>query len=168
MKITRPGFASFAIIDPSKKVQEEGQYTIFVVAETPDPDSIINEARQRGFEIRYHYTDVENDEGGSVPVRMIVTEIPPGHIQPFHIHENCYEITVVERGEVSYVEHDFLEREDTEKVKEAAETLKEGDMVFDDKGKRHTVANFSSEYTKVITTQTPKPYGLEFKPDWKR
>ena len=167
MKITHPGFVSFAVIDPSKEIQEEGQYTPYVVSETNDIDSIIRSAREKNFEVRYHYKDIKNNEGGSVPVKLIITEIPPGYVQPFHVHKNCYEITIVEQGEVSYIEDDSLAREDICGIKEASKILDEGDMVFDDEGKRHTVANFSSAYAKVITTQTPKPYSSDFNPDWK-
>ena len=168
MKIIHPGFTSFAIIDPAKKIKEEGQYKQFFVSETNDPRSIIDDAREKNFEIRYHYTDIRNNEGGSVPVKLIRTEIPPGYIQPFHIHKNCYEITVVERGEVAYIEDDSLEREDIQNVQKASRVLLEGDMVFDDTGKRHTVANFSATYAKVLTTQTPKPYTQDFVPDWEQ
>jgi quercetin dioxygenase-like cupin family protein len=166
MRITSPGFISFAIIDPAKKVKEEGQYKKFFVSETDDFRAIIDDARKKNLEIRYHYTDIENNEGGTVPVRLILTEIPPGHIQPFHVHKNCYEITVVEHGEVSYIEDDSLGNEDRQEIKNNSKVLRTGDMVFDDNGKRHTVANFSDAYAKVLTTQTPKPYAQAFAPDW--
>lgn len=166
MRITSPGFVSFAIIDPSKKIQQDGQYKKFFVAETGDFQAIIDDARKNNFEIRYHFTDNKNNEGGVVPVKLIITEIPPGHVQPFHVHKNCYEITVVERGEVSYIEDDSLSNEDVQEIKNTSKVLRTGDMVFDDNGKRHTVANFSDTYVKVITTQTPRPYAQAFMPDW--
>lgn len=166
MKITSPGFVSFAIIDTSKKVHEDGQYKKFFVSETSDFHSVIESARQKNFEIRYHYMNVKNNEGGFVPFKMIVTEIPPGHIQPFHVHKNCYEITVVQHGEVSYIEDEFLGNEDVQDIKRISKILREGDMVFDDNSKRHTVANFSDVYVKVLTMQTPKPYTQDFAPDW--
>ena len=166
MKIASPGFVSFAVIDPSKEMQENGQYKKFFVLETSDFQAIIDDARKRSFEIRYHYTDIKNNEGGSVPVKLIRTEIPSGYVQPFHVHKNCYEITIVEHGEVSYIESDSLNREDVQDIKKMSKILREGDMVFDDNSKRHTVANFSATYVKVVTTQTPKPYSQTFTPDW--
>lgn len=168
MKITSPGFISFAVIDPSKRVQEDGQYTRYIVSETDDMNSIIDDARKKNFEIRYHYMNIKNNEGGTVPVKLIRTEVPPGYVQPFHIHKNCYEITVVEQGEVFYAEDDSLNRDDIQEVRKISEVLKEGDMVFDDSGKRHTVANFSTVYAKTMTTQTPKPYNQDFTPDWEQ
>ncbi|MDD3531272.1 MAG: cupin domain-containing protein [Candidatus Pacebacteria bacterium] len=168
MKISSPGFVSFAIIDPAKKMGEEGQYTKYTVSETDDIDTHIGEARRNNFEIRYHYVDIRNNEGGTVPMKLIRTEIPPRYVQPFHIHKNCYELTVVEQGEVSYLEDDLLEREDIERIQKISRILREGDMVFDNEGKRHTVANISDAYVRVLTVQTPKPYTQDFIPDWQQ
>jgi hypothetical protein len=168
MKIRHPGFVSFAVIDPSKKINEEGQYKKFTVLEVDNFLDIIADAREKNFEIRYHYNDVKNNEGGTVPVKFIITEIPPGHIQPFHTHNNCYEITVVDCGEVYYVEDDVLDVTDTQGVKKVARLLRERDMVFDDEAKRHTVANFSDKYARLLTTQTPRPYSKDFVPDWSK
>ena len=49
-------------------------------------------------EKRQYYLFREKDP--DYPLELIITEVPPGHTQPFHAHETIDEITVVLHGEV--------------------------------------------------------------------
>lgn len=48
-------------------------------------------------EQRHYYLFREKDP--NFPLELIITEVPPGHTQPFHSHETIDEITVVLHGE---------------------------------------------------------------------
>jgi len=49
-------------------------------------------------EKRHYYLFRERDP--NYPLELIITEIPPGHTQPFHAHKTIDEITVVLYGEI--------------------------------------------------------------------
>lgn len=156
------GAQSIAVIDPSKKRGEDGQYTKYPQAD----DSIIEQARDNNCEIRWYYTELATGQGETVPLKVIITEIPAGHVQPFHTHENIHEFSVVLKGRITVIDSVDLVEEDKADIKDNGTVLNGGDAVVESPGVRHTVANFSDEPAVFITHQTIRT-DAEFEPDWK-
>jgi len=168
MKITHPGFSKTAIIDTTKKYGESGQYRL-LSASKKGLKVELAKARKKKFEVRYDY-DLIRAAGKKLPFRFIITDIPPGHVQPFHTHQNLHEVTIVLSGNVWYIENNTLSEIASSKneLKRKGVNLSEGDLVIDDKIKRHTVANFSRSYARMITIQSSKKEGTNLVTDWVR
>ncbi|TSC54581.1 MAG: hypothetical protein LiPW30_47 [Parcubacteria group bacterium LiPW_30] len=166
MKITHPGFSKAAVIDTTKKYGEKGQYKLFSSSSFGLKNILVN-AKKKNFEVRHDY-DLIKVMGKKLPFRFIVTDIPPRHIQPFHTHKSLHEITIVISGEIFYIESNKLSEINTSKseIKKNGTKLVEGDLVIDDKIKRHTIANFSKKYARMITIQSAKKTGINLVTDW--
>lgn len=164
MKMDFPGFSKVAFIDPKKKFGEEGQY-VACYPKNKKMTRLIASARKKGMEIRYDYSLL----GDRTPYRFIITEIPPGHVQPFHSHKNLCEMTIVLSGEIFYIESKVLTESSSRSLlkKEGKKLVTEG-RVVDTSWKRHTVANFSKKYAKMITIQSDNTERVSFVADWVR
>jgi len=166
MKIIRKGL-EVAIINPKKKIGEPGQYQSFKSGGTETAKAVAA-AKMTGCEIRSYYKDLITLNGEVVPAKVIVTEIPPGHIQPFHTHDNVHEITVVDEGSIMAVDSNDLKEEDRAKLLEIGTVLEQGDMVIEDPNVRHTVLNHTGHYATLTTVQVSRIKVEEFSADWKR
>ena len=166
MKITRPGFSKVAVIDTAKKYGDKGQYRL-LSSSRKGLKRELTKAKKSKFEVRYDY-DLMKAGGKKLPFRFIITDIPPGHIQPFHKHKNLHELTIVLEGDILYIESDKLSESQSSrnKIKKTGMRLSVGDLVIDDKIKRHTVANFSKSYARMITIQSAKKKGANLIRDW--
>lgn len=167
MQILKRGHSGIAVIDPKKRPGERGQYVKYA-ANDPDLAIILSSARSAGYEIRYYFSDVKTIAGEVIPLRIVVTEIPPGHVQPFHAHETVHEVSVVNEGTITEIESDVLEETDFAALKRAGTKLLAGDTVVEEPGKRHTIANFTGKYAKFTTTQSARMQREKFASDWKR
>ena len=165
MKITHPGFSKAAVINTTKKYGDTGQYRL-LSAKNEGLKATLATARKNHFELRYDY-DLIKAAGKKLPFRFIVTEIPPGYVQPFHTHRNLHELTIVLEGSILYIESDSLtEGHQKSELKKKGMKLSLGDLVIDDTIKRHTIANFSKTYARVITIQSSKKEGANLVTDW--
>src|SRR3990167_10817466 len=106
MKITQPGFSKAAVIDTTKKYGDKDQYSLFS-ASKKDLKNDLKQAKKNKYEVRYDY-DLIKAAGKKLPFRFIITDIPPGHTQPFHTHKNLHELTIVLEGTVFYIESNEL------------------------------------------------------------
>ncbi|HEY9585354.1 MAG TPA: cupin domain-containing protein [Candidatus Paceibacterota bacterium] len=167
MQILKKGHSGVAVIDPKKRAGEPGQYVKWG-ADDPDLALVLSAARSAGCEIRYYFNDVKTIAGEVIPLKIVVTEIPPGHVQPFHIHETVHEVSVVNEGTITEIESDVLEESDVAVLKKAGTKLSAGDTVVDEPEKRHTIANFTRKYAKFTTTQSARMAREKFSSDWKR
>jgi len=114
---------------------------------------------------------VENiaaENGGVIPLKYVITEVPPGHVQPFHSHTNVDEINLINSGEVYFIESETLTEQDVGSIREQGTLLRAGDVIVSSSDKRHTVANLSGSYVLLIGTISAKESAAEFKPDWRR
>ena len=168
MKITHPGFSAAAVIDTAKKYGERGQYRLLPVPKK-NLKTELARAKKNKFEVRYDY-DLIKAASRKLPFRFIITDIPPGHVQPFHQHRNLHEVTIVLDGRVSYIESDTLSETASHKneLKKKGAELVAGDIVVDDTIRRHTIANFSRAYARMITIQSAKKRGADLVHDWAR
>lgn len=166
MKITHPGFSNAAVIDTTKKYGDKGQYRL-LSASAKNLKVILANAKKNRFEVRYDY-DLIKAASKKLPFRFIITDIPPGHAQPFHTHKNLHELTIVLEGDVFYVESDELSEitSSRSELKQKGVKLSVGDLVIDDTIRRHTVANFSNTYARMITIQSSKKEGANLVTDW--
>lgn len=167
MQILHKESLEVAVIDPRKKVGEEGQYMRYR-GDYPDLDRILDHARANNLEIRRYVENIAARDGGIVPLKYVLTEVPPMHVQPFHSHTNVDEINLVNAGEIYFIESETLSECDIEQIREQGTLLYSGDVVVSEAEKRHTVANLSDTYAFLIGTISAKDSVLEFRPDWKR
>jgi quercetin dioxygenase-like cupin family protein len=167
MQILQKESLEVAIIDPRKRIGEEGQYVRYK-GDHPYLDQILDEARTAGLEIRRYVENIAARGGGIVPLKYVLTEVPPMHVQPFHSHTNVDEINLVNSGEIYFIESETLSESDTEQIRELGTLLRAGDVVVSEAEKRHTVANLSDRYAFLIGTISAKDSVAEFRPDWKR
>lgn len=167
MQILQKETLEVAIIDPRKELGEEGQYVRYK-GNHPHLGQILDDARARGLEIRRYVENIAGRGGGIVPLKYVLTEVPPMHVQPFHSHTNVDEINLVNAGEVYFIESETLSERDVEQIREHGTLLRAGDAVVSEAEKRHTVANLSSAYAFLIGTISAKDSVSEFRPDWKR
>jgi quercetin dioxygenase-like cupin family protein len=84
--------------------------------------------------------------------KMVVTHIPPGHIQNEHRHDRLSEITLVLRGTIR-----VAERSNGHQV---GEELGEGDMVVFSPGTFHNVENATSSISTTLTLKMVAPADL--------
>ena len=168
MKIAHPGFSKTAIIDTTKKYGDIGQYRLLSAFKKGLKTELAH-AKKNRFEVRYDY-DLIKAGNKKLPFRFIITDIPPGHIQPFHTHQNLHEVTIVLNGNIWYIENEKLSEiaSNRSELKKKGVGLSVGDLVIDDKIKRHTVANFSRAYARMITIQSSKKEGANLVRDWIR
>jgi len=153
-----------AIIDPLKRYGEPGQY-VTCAGDHPDLQKIIASARRQRHEIRYHYKNLaEGDE--KLAAQVIVTEIPPNHVQLFHKHERLHEMTIVQKGSIIAIDSETLTRHDREEIREQGTEHFTGDMVIAGTGKRHTIMNPNPFWVSITTIQTARIPLNEFPHDW--
>lgn len=166
MKITHPGFSKAAIIDTEKKYGEKGQYRL-LPASKKNLRNVLERAKKNKHEVRYDY-DLIKAAGKKLPFRFIITDIPPDHVQPFHKHKDSHELTIVLDGSVSYIESGELSETASSKsdLRKKEKKLSTGDLVIDDTNRRHTIANFSDSYARMITIQYAKKKGADMIRDW--
>ena len=163
------GKTKIAIINPAKKFGDAGQY-ITQEGSIKDMEMLAVEARRTKKEIRWYYRDLVTAADETVASQIIVTEIPPKHVQPFHTHHTLHEVTLVISGQIAAIDSKFL----SENVR--FETLKENagailgpmQMVVEGPGTRHTIMNVGEEYALLVTTQTARIPLEEFPHDWHR
>ncbi|MBI2624119.1 cupin domain-containing protein [Candidatus Parcubacteria bacterium] len=172
MRVIRRGMEEIAVIDPRKKYGESGQYVSYDCTKDPKLNivAILAAARAERMEIRYYYRKMTSMAGESVPVKVIITEIPPGHVQPFHTHLLIHEVTHVDEGELIAIESADLTEEDWALIVTQGEVLNPGDTVLEEPGVRHTVMNRDPErYCLITTVQADRTISPEqFKSDWIR
>lgn len=157
-----------AIIDPAKKYGEEGQYVTYE-GSLEELEDVAEKARWTRKEVRWYYRDLRDDSDDPVASQVIVTEIPPGHIQPFHTHRTLHEVTIVMHGEIRAVDSDHLEEgSPARELFDAGRVIKERCMVVEGPGTRHTIYNTSQNYATMVTIQTARIPLDEFPHDWER
>ena len=71
-------------------------------------------------------------------------------------------------GDIWYIENEKLSEitSNRSELKKKGVKLFVGNLVIDDKIKRHTVANFSRAYARMITIQSAKKEGTDLVRDW--
>lgn len=170
MKIFPIGEAfKIAVIDPSKPFGAEGQYVGY-----EGPIERLNRlaalACREGKEVRRYYRDLSTFAGGeTVASQIILTDIPPGHVQPFHTHKTLHEISLTTAGEIISVESDDLtETTPLMQLVEVGEVVPVGKLVVQDCEVRHTVLNASDAYATFVTIQTARIPLAKFPHDWHR
>jgi len=170
MLIIRKGMASIAFIDPAKKPREAGQFTHFSAEQLAGRDIalLVAEYTAKRFEIRIYFKEIRTQEGVKVPAKVIITYMPAGHVQPFHWHEDLYEVITVDESEVIAIDHPSLQETDIEEIRRLGTILREGDMVVQSTGTRHTIANLSNGYARTTCVQTPITSYEDSFGDWKR
>jgi len=176
MVVIRRGVMEIAIIDPKKGYWESGQYVKYDARKLSQMNQveIVVTARNAGKEIRYYYQHMITFGGENVPAKLIVTEIPPGHIQPIHTHLDVYEWTWVVEGELIAIDcvgaTAHLTEKDWVDIVKHGTILAPGDTVLAEPGVRHTVMNRGPERYCVINTvqvgRILRPEG--FNVDWVR
>ena len=164
MNILKAGYDGVNIIDPQKKKGEDGQ-CIKLEGNNPDLLALVMHARKNGMEIRWYYRKIVTSNGIQVPAKVIITEIPSGHIQPWHLHQSIHEISRVDEGRIWAI--DAPETMDREEIAKRGTVLSEGDMVIEDPGVRHTIANLSDEPAILTTVQVANIPFEQFNVDWK-
>lgn len=167
MQILRKQVFAVAIIDPSKKIDEDGQYKRYR-GDHPEIENILQSAQEAHHEIRRYIENLPSGADGVIPLKYVITDVPPGHVQPFHQHILVDEVNLIESGEVYFIESETLIESDVEAIRKEGVLLRAGDVVVSASGKRHTLANLSDEYTHIIGTISAKSSTTEFKPDWVR
>ncbi len=172
MRIIRRGLLRIAVIDPAKKFGEPGQYVAYDTAKNPklNAAAIMVAAWCERKEVRYYYHEMLTGGDEPVPAKLIITEIPPGHVQPFHTHLDVHEVTTVVEGELIAIESPDLTEEDWVTIAAKGEILQPGDSVVEDPGVRHTVMNRDPErYCVISTLQVGRVLTPErFESDWVR
>jgi uncharacterized cupin superfamily protein len=93
-------------------------------------------------EKRTYYLFREKDP--NYPLELIVTEVPPGHTQPYHAHSTIDEITVVLSGEIT----GLIKDPQTGKVTE--HTVKAISFYDPDKQHFHGITATTDGQTKII------------------
>ena len=167
MHILRKETLEIAVIDPRKNIGEEGQYVRYQ-GDHPGLDSLLVQAREDGMEIRRYVENITAQGGGVIPLKYVITEVPPMHVQPFHSHSNVDEINLIGSGEVYFIESDSLSENEIDQLREQGIVLCSGDVVISETGKCHTIANLSDAYASIIGTLSAQDAVPEFRPDWKR
>jgi quercetin dioxygenase-like cupin family protein len=167
MQILRKDMLEVAVVDPSKKIGEDGQYTRYK-GDHPQLKKILEGAHVRGLEVRKYVEHIAAHTEGIIPLKYVITEIPPMHVQPFHSHTNVDEINLITSGEVYFIESESLAETDVEQLRKQGTLLSAGDVVVSAPGKRHTLANLSDAYAQVTGTISAIAAITEFQPDWKR
>jgi quercetin dioxygenase-like cupin family protein len=157
-----------AIIDPKLAQGQPGQYVSMEDTQTKLAVAAAL-ARLEGKEIRWYYKDLKTSGDEKVAMQVIVTEVPPGHVQPFHAHHVLHETTTVESGCVLAIDSDTLTEADKDEIRAQGTLLVAGDMVIEDPDVRHTIMNpDTGTYCIMITVQTPRIPMAEFPHDWVR
>lgn len=155
-----------AVVDPSMEYGQTDQYVKYS-GNKEDLSNIIFAARNQKKEIRYYYKGLSTEEGELISANLIITEIPSGHIQPFHTHEKIHEFTLVNKGIIVAVDSENFQEGELEEIKKQGKLLKEWDMVIEEPEVRHTILNPSDEYAILTTVQTARIPMEDFPTDWK-
>lgn len=156
-----------AVIDPKLMYGQPGQY----VSQKGDKVEMLRLAEEgvaNGREVRLYYKNLTTSSGEKVASQLIITHIPPGHVQPFHTHHRLHEYTIVAVGEIIAVDSDWLTEVDVEGIKVAGQRMVVGDLVVEDPGQRHTLMNPGPGFATTYTTQTARIRLEEFPHDWER
>lgn len=156
-----------ALIDPKLAYGQPGQY-VGREGTTADMLKFASEGDVDGKEVRYYYKNLATSAGEPVPSQLIITHIPPGHVQPFHTHYKLHEFTIVTEGSIVVVDHDTLVEHDVDGIKKFGMILRVGDVVIEDPGVRHTIMNPNSCRAVIYTVQTARIPLAEFPHDWVR
>lgn len=170
MKIINPRgeLMKVAIIDPALRHGEPGQY---VAIEETGAELLVAVARARfeEKEIRYYYKELDTEHGEKVMSQIIITEMPPGHVQPFHTHHTLHEIIYVQSGCVVAVETDDLSESDSDKIREQGTLMYPGAMMINEPGGRHTMMNPDvGSWAVTVCVQTARIPLDAFPADWVR
>lgn len=86
-------------------------------------------------------------------LRIVVTDIPAGHVENEHSHDRLGEAIWVLAGEVEISERDA--------GGVTTETIREGDLVVFGPGRFHNVANRSASPARMLTVKFATPLDLE-------
>jgi hypothetical protein len=167
VQIIRQFSQGVALIDPAKKVGEAGQYRRL----PPDYEglgAVVIAAKVAGLEIRHYYKNLATEAGEIVSSQLIITELPPGHVQPFHTHLKLHEMTIVHDGIIVNIESETLQETDVAEIIERGARLGPGDLVIEEPGKRHTQMNPGTVYAVTYTVQTARIPLEQFPSDWNR
>lgn len=156
-----------AVIDPRKMFGEPGQYRKYT-GTLEEMATVIAKARLEECELRYYFKDLKTSDGEVVPSQVIITEVPPRHIQPFHTHEKLHELTLVKSGSIIAIDSPDLTEKDAEKIESQGALLKEGEMVLEDPMVRHSIMNPNRHYAMILTVQTARIPLEQFPADWQR
>ncbi|MBU1202545.1 cupin domain-containing protein [Patescibacteria group bacterium] len=168
MLIIRQGLQGIAVLDHSKELGQPGQYSSYKGDELEDLASIVAAAKTNGFEIRYYYKDLHTSASEIIPTKIIITDIPPMTVQKFHSHQAVHELSVVTDGEIVVIDSDVLNEADVEAIRSQGVALRVNDMVIEDPGVRHSVANLTDSYATFTTVQTARIPFERFEADWVR
>ncbi len=143
-----------AVLDHSKKEGEAGQYGAFGPEHADAFETIIDDARIKGWEIRWYWINITTKGNRErVPFKIIRTEIPPNTIQKLHHHETVHEVSVIEDGELWFYDHEGDEEFKFDNIIQNGYAVRAGEMVIEEPGIPHTVANFSGKRATFITYQ---------------
>jgi len=154
------------IINPSKRVGDTGQYTL-LEGTLEELDGRLILARKHGFEIRWYYKNAMTYEGEIILSQLSMTEIPPGHVQPFHTHHTINETILVIQGSIMAIDSDELDESDLEKLLRNSVRVNQYQSVIQGPGQRHTIFNPFDKYASFIASQTARlPEGVELSADW--
>lgn len=151
-----------ALIDHSKKIGEPGQYRLLNPAD--DIDQTLAKARNLGLEIRWYWEGFRTSGGEQVPFKIIRTEIPPGVIQGEHHHLTSHEVSVVESGEIYFVDNTSGQTLTREQILAQGTLVRSGGAITEEPGLNHTVANLLDDRA-VFTTYQVIRTEQEFRPD---
>lgn len=155
------------IIDPSKRFGEEGQAQKYS-GTLEEMTEKVHEAQAKGMEIRQYYRSLETNGGEKIASQIIVTHIPPGHVQPFHTHNQIHEMTLVKEGEILAIDSEEFTEDQKWMLRAYGEPVYAGQMVIEGPGTRHTIMNDSNAYALLETVQTAKMDIDRFPKDWCR
>ena len=159
---------SIAVIDPKKVYGEEGQYTQYKGTLT-ELQKYADEAIAKLMEVRWYYKQLSTRDDEAIASQVIITMIPPGHVQPFHTHYMLHEMTLVEEGQIVAVDSETLtEKDSVSDLVAAGVHIKVNQMVIEGPGTRHTICNNGSSYARLVTIQTARIGIEEFPQDWSR
>ena len=154
-----------AVIDPGLEYGQPGQYVSFEGSEALRKASLGQLDRK---EVRYYYKNLATSSGEPIPSQLIITHIPPGHVQPFHTHESLHEHTIVAEGNIIAIDSETLLEKDVEEIRRLGTLLGVLDMVVEDPGVRHTIMNPNQCRAVTYTIQTARIPLAEFPHDWVR
>ncbi len=149
--IDRELLSLIVVTDPQKERWEIGRNTKLFPQGCFEKEVL--DAQMSGKEIKYYYKNLTTP-GKVIPIRLIITEIPPGHIQPFRINE-VVEIDIVIRGIILIVDSPSLTENNKKKILKKGRLLKEGSSIIIEPKIRYTIMNPGHRYAVVYSFQIP-------------
>lgn len=159
--------AKIAIINPALPFGAPGQYTSFA-GDYGDMEKQVQAAIIDGNEVRLYHKDLATPTGENIAAQVIVTHIPPGHVQPFHTHHTLHEMTFVLDGSILAIDSDTLNDADAEEIRKHGSLVSKGRLVIEEPGVRHTIMNPNTCYAVLYTVQSARIPLDEFPKDWVR